>query len=195
MDDSGDDDVPPRATVGDVLAGPLLGPVMGLAFSTGGDLLFSCSGSSLRVYDVRSGAPLSATRVFSPGVTVYGIDVGRESCECKRRIGWSALKRAGAAAVSAAVVMAVFAGVFKDGIQRQEGPANVCGIRPTLCKCREIYVVLLDRVRSDGDRPILVRCRTTTGCRISKTRQTDTITFSGIVLVLLDGMVGEAMLK
>ncbi|CAM9668714.1 unnamed protein product, partial [Ectocarpus sp. 13 AM-2016] len=79
MDDNDEDDVTPRGTVGDVMPGPLLGPVMGLAFSAGGDLLFSCSGSSLRVYDVRSGAPLIATRVFRPGVTVHGVDVGRES--------------------------------------------------------------------------------------------------------------------
>lgn len=158
MDDSGDVDLPPRGTVGDVLPGPLLGPVIGLAFSTGGDLLFSCSGSSLRVYDVRSGATLSATRVFSPGVTVHGIDVGRESCECKRssREGGRHRSVLTGAAVSAAVVVVVFVGVFMDGIQRQEGPANGCGIRPTLCTCREIFVALLYRVQSDGNGPILV---------------------------------------
>lgn len=69
-------------TLGNVLPGSLLGPVIGLTFSNDGGLLFACSGSSLWVYDVRSGALLSTVRVFMPGVTVYGMDVGRKSCEC-----------------------------------------------------------------------------------------------------------------
>lgn len=71
----------PSGTVGDVLPGSLLGPILGLAFSTDGDLLFAGSGSSISTYDVRSGAVLSTARVFTPGVAVCGIDVGRESCE------------------------------------------------------------------------------------------------------------------
>eukprot|EP00903_Cladosiphon_okamuranus_P013793 g12836.t3 len=66
-------------TLGNVLPGSLLGPVTGLTFSKDGGLLFACSGSSLWVYDVRSGALLSTIRVFMPGVTVYGMDVGRQS--------------------------------------------------------------------------------------------------------------------
>lgn len=68
-------------TVGDVLPGSLLGPILGLAFSTDGDLLFAGSGSSISTYNVRSGALLSTARVFTSGVAVCGIDVGRESCE------------------------------------------------------------------------------------------------------------------
>lgn len=68
-------------TVGDVLPGSLLGPILGLAFSTDGGLLFAGCGSSISTYDVRSGAILSTARVFTPGVAVCGIDVGRESCE------------------------------------------------------------------------------------------------------------------
>lgn len=70
-----------RGTIGDVLPGSLLGPVMGLAFSADGGLLFACSGSFISVYDVHSGALLSAARVFMPGLAVYGLDVGRESRE------------------------------------------------------------------------------------------------------------------
>ncbi|CAM9528095.1 unnamed protein product, partial [Hapterophycus canaliculatus] len=62
----------------DVLPGSLLGPVIGLSFSADGELLLACSGSSLSVYDVRSGALLSTVPVFTPGVAVYGVDVGRE---------------------------------------------------------------------------------------------------------------------
>lgn len=68
-------------TLGNVLPGSLLGPIVGLTFSSDGGLLFACSGSSLWVYDVRSGALLSTVRVFMPGMAVNGIDVGRESCE------------------------------------------------------------------------------------------------------------------
>lgn len=68
-------------TLGNVLPGSLLGPIVGLTFSADGGLLFACSGSSLWVYHVRSGALLSTIRVFMPGVAVYGMDVGRESCE------------------------------------------------------------------------------------------------------------------
>lgn len=68
-------------TRGSVLPGSLLGPIVGLTFSTDGGLLFACSGSSLWIYDVRSGALLSTVRVFMPGVAVYGMDVGRASCE------------------------------------------------------------------------------------------------------------------
>lgn len=68
-------------TLGNVLPGSLLGPIVGLAFSADGGLLFACSGSSLWVYDVFSGALLSTVRVFVAGVAVYGMDLGRESCE------------------------------------------------------------------------------------------------------------------
>lgn len=76
----------PQASVdygaeGDVLPGSLLGPVVGLTFSTDGGLVFACVGSYLRVYDVHSGALLSTVRVFSSGLTVYGLDVGRNSRE------------------------------------------------------------------------------------------------------------------
>eukprot|EP00752_Nemacystus_decipiens_P003736 g3442.t1 len=66
-------------TLGNVSPGSLLGPIVGLTFSTDGGLIFACSGSSLWVYDVPSGALLSTVRIFSPGVVVYGMDVGRES--------------------------------------------------------------------------------------------------------------------
>lgn len=75
----------PSGTVGDVLPGSLLGPILGLAFSTDGDLLFAGSGSSISIYDVRSGALLSTARVFTPGVAVCGMDIGQESCEF---VGW-----------------------------------------------------------------------------------------------------------
>lgn len=81
QDEHGHDDDMDRGTVGDVVPGSLLGPVMGLAFSTDGGLLFACSGSSIWVYDVRSGALLSTVRVFTPGLAVYGLDVGRGSRE------------------------------------------------------------------------------------------------------------------
>lgn len=68
-------------TLGKVLPGSLLGPIVGLTFSTDGGLLFAVSGSTLWVYDVGSGALLSTVRVFMLGVAVYGMDVGRESCE------------------------------------------------------------------------------------------------------------------
>lgn len=80
QDAHGHDDVD-RGTIGDVLPGSLLGPVMGLAFSTDGSLLFACSGSFISVYHVHSGALLSTVRVFTPGLAVYGLDVGRATRE------------------------------------------------------------------------------------------------------------------
>lgn len=80
MNDDVIDEIP-SGTVGDVLPGSLLGPVVGLAFSVDGELLFACSGSSLSIYAVRSGALLPTVPVFTPGVAVYGVDVGRESGE------------------------------------------------------------------------------------------------------------------
>lgn len=71
----------PDGTVGDVVPGSLLGPVVGLIFSADGELLFACSGSSLSVYGVRSGSLLSTVPVFTPGVAVHGVDVGRERRE------------------------------------------------------------------------------------------------------------------
>ncbi|CAM9184864.1 unnamed protein product [Scytosiphon promiscuus] len=68
----------PSGTVGGALPGSLLGPVVGLNFSVDGELLFACSGSSLSVYGVRSGALFSTVPVFTPGVAVYGVDVGRD---------------------------------------------------------------------------------------------------------------------
>ena len=70
-----------HGTVGDVLPGSLLGPVMGLAFSNDGSLLFACSGSSISIYHVHSGALLSTVRIFTPGLAVYGLDVGRATRE------------------------------------------------------------------------------------------------------------------
>lgn len=70
-----------HGTIEDVLPGSLLGPIVGLSFSTDGGFLFACVGSSLRVYDVPSGMLLSNVRVFTPGVAVYGLDIGKESCE------------------------------------------------------------------------------------------------------------------
>ena len=64
-----------------VQPGSLLGPITGLGFSADGGLLFSCSGSSLSVFDVRSGVLLSTVRVLPPGVAVYGLDIGRGSGE------------------------------------------------------------------------------------------------------------------
>lgn len=81
LDEPGHGDDVSRGTIGDVLPGSLLGPVMGLAFSTDGGLLFACSGSSISVYHIHSGALLSTVRVLMPGLAVYGLDVGRESRE------------------------------------------------------------------------------------------------------------------
>lgn len=81
QDKHGHDDDVGRGTIGDVLPGSLLGPVMGLAFSVDGSLLFACSGSSISVYHIHSGALLSTVRVFKPGLAVYGLDVGRNSRE------------------------------------------------------------------------------------------------------------------
>lgn len=71
-------------TIGKVLPGSLLGPIVGLTFSTDGALLFACSGSSLWVFEVRSGALLSTVRVFNPGVAVFGTDI-HAACEFGRR--------------------------------------------------------------------------------------------------------------
>lgn len=62
-------------TIGDVLPGSLLGPIVGLSFSVDGAYLFACSGSHVTVYDVRSGELLATRRVFSPGVAVCGLDI------------------------------------------------------------------------------------------------------------------------
>ncbi len=67
-------------TTGKVLPGSLLGPIVGLTFSTDGALLFTCSGSSLWVFEVRSGALLSTVRAFTPGVAVFGMDI-HAACE------------------------------------------------------------------------------------------------------------------
>lgn len=64
---------------GDVQPGRLLGPITGLSFSRDGGLLFSCSGSCLTVFDVRSGALLHTARVLPPGLAVYGLDIGHKS--------------------------------------------------------------------------------------------------------------------
>lgn len=68
-------------TAGNVLPGSLLGPIVGLAFSSDGLLLFACSGSSICIYDVCSGLLLSTVRVFTPGVGVYGLDIGWDTRE------------------------------------------------------------------------------------------------------------------
>ena len=83
MDTEENDDDVPCGTIGEVLPGLLLGPIVGLTFSTDGALLFACSGSSLWVFEVRSGALLSTVRVFTPGVAVFGMDV-LGSCELIR---------------------------------------------------------------------------------------------------------------
>jgi len=77
--DPGDDDVS-CGTIGKVLPGSLLGPIVGLTFSTDGALLFACIGSSVWVFEVRSGTLLSTVRVFTPGVAVFGVDI-HAACE------------------------------------------------------------------------------------------------------------------
>lgn len=62
--------------VGDVVPGELLGPIVGLAFSADGALLFACCGSSVLVFSVRSGQLLLSQRIFSPGTAVSGLDIG-----------------------------------------------------------------------------------------------------------------------
>lgn len=71
-----------------VLPGELLGPVVGLAFSKDGGLLFACAGSSVRVFEVASGRSLLSRRVLEPGVSVSGIDVVNNQCsgECDRSV-------------------------------------------------------------------------------------------------------------
>lgn len=71
-----------------VLPGELLGPVVGLAFSKDGRLLFACAGSSVKVFEVASGCSLLSRRVLEPGVSVSGIDVmnNQGSGECDRSV-------------------------------------------------------------------------------------------------------------
>lgn len=63
-------------TVGAVAPGELFGPIVGLTFSTDGDILFASLGSSVRAYNVGSGQLLVSRRVFTPGVAVSGLDIG-----------------------------------------------------------------------------------------------------------------------
>lgn len=65
-------------TVGAVAPGELLGPIVGLTFSSGGDILFASCGSSVRAYSVGSGKLLVSRRVFPSGVAVSGLDIGDE---------------------------------------------------------------------------------------------------------------------